>query len=118
MRFRSIDTNNDWNFGKGKQSYIKDNDALMLNLQTRLNSFLNDCFFAVEDGLDWFNLLGSKDRETLLSSVRKIIIETDGIIKINSVDIFENRITRNITLTYNIDTKYTSNTEAIQEVLI
>ncbi|MCK5611977.1 hypothetical protein KAR91_59455 [Candidatus Pacearchaeota archaeon] len=118
MRFRSIDTNNDWNFGKGKQSYFKDQDALMTNLKTRIQSFLNDCFFAIADGIDWFNLLGSKSQSDILSSVRKIIIDTDGVTRINEIDSFLNSTTRNLQITYNINTQYSLNVEQVQEVLI
>ena len=117
MKFRSIDSTNDWNFGKGKQSYVKNQDALMLNVQTRLQSFLNDCFFDTSAGIDWFNLLGSKDQENIVSSVRKVIIETEGVTKINTIDFYTNSTTRNLEITYNINTQYTENVEAIQEIL-
>ena len=90
----------------------------MSNLATRLLSNLNDCFFAINDGVDWFNLVANKDNVSLLSAIRKVIIDTDGVTKINSVDVFLDRTTRNMTVTYNINTQYTNNAEAVQEVLI
>lgn len=117
MRFRNVTSDNDWTFGKGKQSYVIDEEALKLNLKTRINSFLNDCFFAVDEGIDWFNLLGSKDREALVSSIRKVILETDGVLRINTVDLFFDRGLRKTVLTYDIDTQYTSNLEGTQEVI-
>ena len=117
MRFRGIDSGNDWNFGKGKQSYVRDNDALMLNIQTRIQSFVNDCFFDIGAGVDWFNLLGSKDQENIVASVRKVIIGTEGVTKINTIDFYTNSSTRNLEVTYNINTQYTENVEAIQEIL-
>lgn len=118
MRFRNLDENGDWTFGKGKQSYLKENDALMLNLKTRLKSFLNDCFFATSEGIDWFNLLGSKNRSSILEAVRKVIIETNGVTQLNTVDIVYDRTSRALQLSYNINSQYTQNNEAIQEVLI
>ena len=117
MRIRSIDSDNDWNFGKGKQSYIKDNNALMQNLKTRIQSFVNDCFFDITAGIDWFNLLGSKDQENIVASVRKVIIDTEGVTRINTIDIYTDSVTRNLQVTYNINTQYTNNVEAIQEIL-
>jgi hypothetical protein len=117
MRVRSIDTDNDWNFGKGRQSYVKDNTALMQNLKTRIQSFVGDCFFDTEAGVDWFNLLGSKDQENIVASIRKVIINTEGVTRINTIDVYTDAVTRNLQVTYNINTQYTSNVEAVQEVL-
>lgn len=112
MIIRNIDANNDWTFGKGKQNYAQEDNAIATNLKTRLQSFLNDCFFDMEAGLDWFNILG-KDREKLLSEVKKCIVTSYGIYRLNDVDVYFDREKREITITYNVDTIYSPNLEGI-----
>jgi hypothetical protein len=36
MIFRGIDIDGDWNFGKGRNDYLRGKKALMVNLKTRL----------------------------------------------------------------------------------
>jgi len=68
--------------------------------------------------VDWFNLLGSKDRDSLISSIIKVIIETEGVTKLNTLDVFFDRKLRKTILIYNINSQYTKNIEAVQEVLV
>ena len=107
MRVRSIDLNNDWNFGKGQNDYLKDQDAIAQNIKTRLQSFLGDCFFAINDGIDWFNILGSKNQIAFELAVRAQILNTDGVTGIVSTDFLLDPYTRRATLTYTVNTIFT-----------
>ena len=82
MRFRNLDANGDWCFGKGRNSYLKDNKALMMNIKTRLLSFLNDCFFDLEAGIDWWNLLGGKEQKSIIASVQRVVLRSSQVKKI------------------------------------
>lgn len=103
MRVRSVDQDNDWNFGKGKQDYRKDQDCLAQNIKCRLQMFLGDCFFALDNGIDWFNLLGSFQIIQLQMSISALIINTEGVIEITSID-FINDEKRNFTIVYSVNT--------------
>lgn len=107
MIVRALDVNHDFTFGKGKSNYKKDTDAIMQTIQTRLMSFLGDCFFDTEAGIDWFNLLGSKDINRLLLKVRTMILETEGVQSLIDLGhaIDENR---NISITYTVTTIYST----------
>lgn len=86
MRFRNLTSDGDWCFGKGRNSYLRDNDALMMNIKTRLMSFLGDCFFDTEAGIDWWNLLGGKDIKSLLASVQRVVLRSSQVKKIVDLD--------------------------------
>ena len=86
MRFRNLDSNGDWVFGKGRSSYLQNTDALMMNIKTRLMSFLNDCFFDTEAGIDWWNLIGSKDMKSLLASVQRVVLRSSQVKRIVNLD--------------------------------
>ncbi|NDK07877.1 hypothetical protein EOM39_01365 [Candidatus Gracilibacteria bacterium] len=108
MSFRNLDNDGDWTFGKGKQNYVNLDKEIMLNIKTRLLSFLGDCFFATDEGIDWWNLLLQKDRQKIIIECKKIINSTPNVRKINSVDYFENE-KRQMTIYFNIDTIYSNN---------
>ncbi len=101
MRVRSIDSDNDWLFGKGQNDYKTSTLAIGQSIQTRLQSFLGDCFFALADGLDWFNLIGSKNLIKLKLDVGTTILNTSGVLKIISVD-FNLDSSRMLTMTYKV----------------
>jgi hypothetical protein len=112
MIFRSITPTNDWNFGAGKQSYLKNTDAIAANVKTRLQTFLGECFFALSLGVDWWNLLGSKNpvaQQNIILQCRTIIAGSYGVTRIRSVTPSFTSASRRLTVTYNIDTIYTRN---------
>lgn len=105
MRVRAIDVNHDWEFGKGQNDYKTGNDAIAQDIDTRLNCFLNDCFFDTGAGIDWFNQLGAKDQLQLNLSISAVILNTDGVVGILqlSSNLSQNR---NFTVAYRVQTIY------------
>lgn len=106
MIVRGIDAEGDWLYGKGRNDYLKNNDAIGQSILTRLKSFLGDCFFANSAGLDWFNLLGSKNQAALELAVRSTILNTSGVVQLNELSIILDS-SRRLTMTYSVDTVYT-----------
>lgn len=106
MSFRNIDSEGDWTFGAGTNSYAIENNEILLNVKTRIMSFLGDCFFDTEAGIDWFNLLEYNKQSKIENDVQNVIINTDGVVNINSIDVTMGA-NRKIILSYDIDTIYT-----------
>lgn len=116
MIVRAIDSNGDWLYGKGIQDYKSGLQAIEQSLKTRLSSFLNDCFFNMGAGIDWFTYIGGKDLISPNLSVRAVILNTPNITGITnaSVDINANR---SMTLTYSVNTIYGAlNGQQIEQV--
>lgn len=112
MIFRAITGDNDWTFGRGKGSYFTANNAILANVKTSLQFFLNDCFFAMNTGIDWWNLLGAKNpaaKNNILLRTRETIMGCEGVVRITSVYASVDPVTRNLLLEYTIDTKYSRN---------
>lgn len=103
MRVRGIDINGDWNYGRSLSNYKVDQRAIEQNIKTRIQSFLGDCFFATNDGIDWWNLLGSKNQVALNLTISSTILKTQGvtgIVKLStSLD-----ASRKLTLSYEVKT--------------
>jgi len=109
MSFRALDSNGDWTFGNGQQNYLTGLNAIAADINTALKTFLGECFFAVNFGVDWWNLLGSKDQQGIILQCRQIIASRDSVTRINSVYAALDRTTRCLVVTYNIDTIYSRN---------
>lgn len=105
MRVRAIDDNNDWTFGRGRNDYRRDQDALGQRLKTRLQSFLGDCFFAQTEGIDWFELAGSKRQTELALAISAVILNTDEVTEIVDFD-FSFDENRTFTVTYDVRSIY------------
>ena len=107
-KIRLLDEDHDFVFGGGKQSYAKDLPALLLNLETRVLSWVGDCFFDLDAGIDWMNLLEYNTQNQLESSIKNIAFRTVGVTKVNEISItLDNTRTADVELS--IDTLFGSN---------
>lgn len=110
MIIRSIDGTQDWQFGQGKQNYKTNQAAIAENIQTRLMSFLNDCWFDLGAGIDWFRLLGTPGtKEEIVLTCRSKILLSYGVLRVNDVSLLIDSNKRSLTLSMNIDTIFTNN---------
>lgn len=103
--FRNLDTDHDWTWGSNTSNYVIENQEIGLNIKTRVLSFLGDCFFAVNEGIDWWNLLDYRYQDKLENSVSEVVKNTPGVTAITSIDILVNA-DRQIRLSYDIQTVY------------
>jgi hypothetical protein len=108
MRFRGLTPSGDWTFGKGLQSYAKENYAIMLDILTFLKTFYGECFFNRDWGVPWFDLLGSKDQTALIYTLRNEILKRYGVVGLTNVE-FRLDSNRQLNVTYQISTIYSVN---------
>ena len=109
----------DWLFGQGLSNYATQNQAIALNIQTALNTFLDDAFWYTNFGIDWINLLGNKNTEAaIVAQTRNIIANCYGVISINSVNAYLNNASRTLTLNYNINTIYSTSVSSATSISI
>lgn len=107
MTFRNLDKNHDWTFGSSKSNYVSENQEIALNIKTRVLSFLGNCFFATDEGIDWFNLLDYRYQEKLENAVQEVIVQTPNVTGINSIDLLTTS-DRQIRIAYDVQTIYSS----------
>lgn len=115
MIIRALTPAGDWTFGKGKNDYVSGNAAAAELIQTRLLSFLGDCFFDTGAGIDWFTYLGNVGTELPLNlAVSATILNTPDqngnqiVTGINQLSIVLNRQTRNLSIQYQVTTVYST----------
>ena len=116
MIIRALDTNHDFTFGIGKNNYLHGQAAIAENIDTRLLSFVNDCFFDINAGVDWFRLLGTHSTEQeIILSCRRVILQAYGVVRVNRFSV--SYTGRTLRLEYNIDTIFTSQFTQALEVM-
>ena len=111
MKFRNLDQNNDWVFGKGKQSYAITNEAIGLDIKTALQSWVGDCFFALYDYVDWHARLDKNQENNLKNELYSVIINRYGVVAVNTLNI-ELNPKRQFIVIYEIQTIFSKITDS------
>jgi hypothetical protein len=108
---RNLDINGDIVFGNGVQDYLVTQQAIALNIKTRLLSFLNNCVWDMAAGIDWLNYLKTPGKEQqIILAVKSIILQSYGVVSVNQVSV--NVTGRSLYLSYNANSIFTSNFSA------
>lgn len=111
MRVRALTVLGDWTYGAGLNNYLTARNAVAQAIGTRLKSFLGDCFFATNAGIDWFNLLGNKNELALQLAISTTILNTQSQgqnVVTNMVNLSLNLddVTRIFSVSYSVNTVY------------
>lgn len=106
MKTRAVDSSGDWEFGRGLQSYRTEKDALSQNISTRLKSWKNDCFFSMDDGVDWANLLDIGTKDLLDLDIKRCLLQTVGVLRIDTYSSTLDTSTREITIVAEVFTVF------------
>ena len=114
--FRNLTPTGDWLIGKGTAGFAQNNQAIGLDIQTAVLSFKGDCFFAQFDGVDWFNRLNVGQQDALTQEIWNLILQRNGVLAVNTVNVDLNRKTRAISISYDIETVYGNLTGLINSI--
>lgn len=104
MKTRALDSQGDWQFGRGLQSYVTEKNALKQNISTRLKSWKNDCFFAMDDGVDWNNFMDIGKKKFLDIDIKRVILQTEGVLRISTYTSTLDTAERRATITATVAT--------------
>lgn len=77
MKTRTVDKNWDWNWGKGIQNYADNSLGVAYTVKMKILSWYKDCFFEMDAGIDWKNIIGSKTTKEQADAAIKEIIQTE-----------------------------------------
>lgn len=106
MRMRNLDTDNDWEFGNSQSNYVTATQAIALDVKTALQGWVGDCFFALQDGIDWYNRLEFNQKQNLDNDISNLILSRNGIIGIISFSSY--LVNRVYTAYYTVQTIYST----------
>lgn len=117
MKIRAIDSERDWMFGQGKESYAVNEKCVAQNARTKLLEFTNDCFFNMPAGVDWITLMRQKNRQNQIAlSCRSVILKTQGINRVTKVQASQ-PTPHSLFLEYDIQTIYSQGPFSQTEVV-
>lgn len=105
MQIRQLDKDGDWTFGQGKANYLKNDNAIKLNIQTRYNEWVGDCFFNATAGIDWLNVFGFNQLDAILVNVKRLILQSEGVVELQDLG-YALPPSRNLSIQYSIKTIY------------
>jgi hypothetical protein len=105
MIIRNLTQDGDWTFGSGLQNFAKGEQAVAVNLKTRLLSWSQDCFFSPTFGMPWANILGQKSTDIIVLSLSQFIAQSYGITQVTNV-LFRLDSKRTAHVTYFVNTIY------------
>ena len=109
MLVRAIrkDTNgcSEWCFGHSFGDYKNDLSQVAQDIYTALNEWKYDCFFALENGIDWHTRMGKKGQKELLDTdVINTIQNRVGVLSV--YDFISSLNERNYVCTCSVFTEY------------
>ena len=113
MITRAIKNNQDstrrvWVFCRGLSAYKKEQKSIEQDIKSALLEFKYDCFWALQNGIDWLTRLGSKNQKELLDKdIQEIIQNRFGVVSVQ--DFYSNVTDRTYACQCNVFTIYTEN---------
>lgn len=90
MKTRTVDGNWDWIWGKSLQDYADGSLGVAYTVKMKILSWYKDCFFAMDDGIDWKNILGAKNTKEQADIEIKEIIQSEP--EILDLTYFESKV--------------------------
>lgn len=109
MRIRNVTKGWDWSFGNSQSDYVRNEYAVILDIQMRLKEWFGDCFFALRNGIPWRERLGNHNQKELLDAdVLNTIQNTQGVL--NVFDFVSSTDGRRYRAQCNVYTQYTDST--------
>lgn len=108
MRYRKLDSQGDYSFGRGKQDFWVDvPEAVAQSVQTRLFLFRGEWFLDSTEGMTWkTEVLGVRTANTRDPAIRRRVLGTTGVKAITAYSSNLNRDTRAFSVNLTIDTIY------------
>ncbi len=85
MITRALTPTGDWTYGSGIQNYLRGEAAIEQNIVTTVNSWIGDCYYAMNFGVDWYNRLDVKQQNNLIQEIKQVIAGCYGVVGVFSI---------------------------------
>lgn len=97
-----IEKNGDWNYGE----VVYKDDAIVQNIRVRLNEIKGTMFYALDEGVEFYNLPEMLDDE-IVQMVGKVIASTVGVLSVKFIEL--ERLSNTLKIAYQYSTIYSEN---------
>lgn len=108
MRYRKQDDMGDYSFGSGLNDFHIDSaEAVAQAIDTRLKLWVGEWFADTSDGTGWSQaILGKQSKNLYELTLRQRVLETYGVVSIESFQSSLNSDTRRLTVSMTVNTIY------------
>lgn len=108
MRYRKLDATGDFSFGHGELDYYQDNaEAVAQAVKTRLALWAGEWFLDNQEGMPWgLKVLGKNQATDYDPLIRLRILETSGVVSVESYESAWDEDTRKLSIAVTIATRY------------
>lgn len=112
MQYRREDTNGDYTFGQGDNTWLVNSpEAVAQAIKTRFLLWYGTWFLDTTAGTPWIqSVLGKQSPDVYNMAIRKHLLETKGVNSIQSFSTTVDSTTRRVTFTATVDTIYGTTT--------
>lgn len=81
----------DWVYMRGYSAYKTEQNAIMQDIETALYEFQNNCYWALDNGIDWVTRLGYHNQKNLLDNdIQDLINNRYGVLQVSD---FQSNVT-------------------------
>ena len=116
MMYRMLDDNNDWCFGQGLSSFVRDEKAVEIGVQVYLRAIQGEIWMDGNVGLPWISMMALKEIKPIdLMMIRDYILSYRGVLGVNDLNL-ERSENRKIKLQYKLQTVYNYTVEGSTEI--
>lgn len=108
MRYRALSSDGDYTFGQGSANFLKDSpEAVAQSVLTRLRLWQGEWFLDVTSGTPWLQgILGTGTKPLYDLLIRQRVTDTLGVTGITSYTSQLDVVTRDLTVSMDIDTEF------------
>ena len=108
MRYRKQDEQGDYSFGSGLNNFHIDSaEAVAQAIETRLKLWIGEWFADTSDGTGWSQaILGKQSKNLYELTLRQRVLETFGVMSIESFQSSLDLDTRRLTVSMTVNTIY------------
>jgi hypothetical protein len=85
MITRALTANYDFQFGNGLQNYLRSEAAIEQNAVTTVLSWIGDCYYFKNIGVDWYNRLDPGQQGNLMQEIKQVLAACYGIVQVISI---------------------------------
>ncbi len=106
MRYRKQDEQGDYSFGSGLNDFhIDRSEAVALAIETRLKLWVGEWFADTSDGTGWSQaILGKQSKNLYELTLRQRVLETYGVVSIETFQSYLDRDSRKLTVSMVVNT--------------
>ncbi|QMV47854.1 putative baseplate protein 2 [Salmonella phage S144] len=107
MRTRRLDSNWDWNFGRGRLDYAEESESIEQRIKQILQCYTADWVHDLEYGIDWFGLMDKPVQwAELEAEIKTAILSEYGVVSIDSFTLNFDPDSRHATYTVEVNDIY------------